>query len=256
MKLQVYVIFHDQLTDEYYENLDQDEFDLITFIAVNENIPKVYNKNRFKNVIHEWELPIYDKNFQRHHVCDETLEPKAHITDIGVHYHIAMNRICGAEYIYTCHNDMYFYRGSIKRILDKLEPTKGITIRMENYDNLVRTSTFSLNEKPIYDTAVQLLQVQDHTSKMYPLFTNCAMNTELYYKAVPPMVDACKKLFVHCVHGPSYRLSICVERIWAIGISNVLDNIEETTGILHAHVGEALEYAMRESENGTLRQYK
>ena len=47
MSLSIYVIFHDTLHEEYYENLDQDEFDLITFIAVNENIPKTYNEKRF-----------------------------------------------------------------------------------------------------------------------------------------------------------------------------------------------------------------
>ncbi len=253
MSLSVYVIFHDTLHEEYYENLDPDEFDLITFIAVNENIEKKYNTERFKNVIKEWELPIYYPEYQRLKICDHTGIPKSHITDIGVHRHIYENKLCKTDYIWTFHNDMYFYKGSIRQVFQFLQPTHGVTIRAENYNVLVATSTYGYNESVIYNYACKVLGIETH--KNYPFHTNCCMSTEMYYNRVPVMIELIESLMNYIVYGPSYRLSICIERLWALAMACKLECLHEVLGILHAHKGQPLIEAMENSKNGTLRQY-
>ncbi len=62
--MQIFIIFHKFIFDECYIHIPQPILDkYFTFIAVNENIPKIYQKDKYK-VINEWELPIYYKSFQ------------------------------------------------------------------------------------------------------------------------------------------------------------------------------------------------
>jgi hypothetical protein len=183
--LSVYVVFHDALHPRYYQELDSDEFERITFVAVNEEIPKVYDEDVFKNVIREWELPIYNPNYQKRSVTDSTLVPGANVQEVGVYWHIAQNKVCTSEYIYLCHNDMFFTKGSINNIISKLAPTRGLTIRAMSYGSVVRSSTFGYAEEAFYEGAVHEFKIKNYNTRLYPLFTNCAMSTELFYKIQP-----------------------------------------------------------------------
>lgn len=248
--LSVYVIYHDVLYTRNYEMLDPDEFNMITFVCVNKDHPKHPEFTPFKH-IHEWMLPIYDPHLQRLHVCDETMVPKSHFNETGVHWHLAVNSVCKTPYIYVCHNDMIFTKGSIRRIVEQLAPNKGITIARANYETLVNTSTFGQAERPMYTWASQELGV-DH-SKMFPLFTNCAMQTRLFEEQMRKLHPINMKLFMSTLAGPSYRPAITYERTWALAMGTVLDEIVVTTGILHSHP--PIDDVLKDTENGTKPQY-
>ena len=250
MSLSVYVIYHDLLNWENYKQLEPEEFNLITFVCVNKDLEK---KTDFtpKRVIFEWELPVYDPNLQRKHVCDETMVPKSHFNETGVHWHLAVNKVCKTEYIYVCHNDMIFTQGSLKNIQSLLAPNKGITIARTDFDTLVRTSTYGEYDLSMYKYAVETLGVD--TSKQFPLFTNCAMKTSLFEQQMEKLIVVNKKLFMATLPGLWYRPAITFERTWALAMGNVLDEVIVVNGILHAHP--PIDDVLRKTENGRVSQY-
>lgn len=254
MSLRVFVIFHDGLDKRNYEMLDAEEFELITFLSVNPDIEdKKVDWDFFpsEQVIREWDFPVYDKNLQKLHVCDDTMIPKSHFNETGVHWHLAVNNACKEEYIYVCHNDMFFTRGSLSRIKSLLRPGRGITIARTNFENLVNTSTYSRHELDIYTYALGELGVSD--AKMYPLFTNCAMETRVFEKQMKKLHPIHKKLFMKTLAGPSYRVAITFERTWALAMGGVLDEVLVVNGILHKHP--PIEEVLEETEMGKKTQY-
>lgn len=78
MPLKVFVVFHETLDPGCYETLDPEEFELITFLAVNPAIPKTYYAERFTRVINEWELPEYDGTLQEMGYCENSAMFHAH----------------------------------------------------------------------------------------------------------------------------------------------------------------------------------
>ena len=253
MALSVFVIFHDTLDKRNYEQLSKEEFDMITFLCVNESIEKTYDTDFFKNVVYEWKLPIYDPNLQRKHVCDNTMIPKSHFNETGVHWHIAVNTLCSSEYIYVCHNDMIFTNGSLLRVKSLLKPGRGVTIARATYPQLVQTSTFGSRERYMYEYTCTTLGIDPSVDRFYPMYTNCAMETRLFYEAMPHVFDINKNLFMDTLPGPWYRPAITFERTWAIAMGAVLDEVIVTTGILHAHP--PIEPVIEQTQNGLLHQY-
>lgn len=253
MSLSIYVIFHDSLDTRNYEQLTDDEFRLLTFVCVNKELtPKTYDRDRFTNILYEWDLPIYDPNLQRKHVCDNTMVPKSHFNETGVHWHLAVNKVCTTDYIYICHNDMIFTKGSVTKLLSLLAPGRGVTIARATYDQLVASSTFGYHEKEMYEYACTKLGITDRT-KYYPLFTNCAMEREKFHQAMPALFQVNKDLFMTTLPGPSYRPAITYERTWALAMGDILDEIVVIKGILHAHP--PIEPVIEQTRNGELHQY-
>lgn len=80
--LKVFVVFHERLHPGCYEALDPDEFDALIFVAVNPSIPKTYDETRFKNVLHEWELPVYDPTLQERGYCENSVLWHAHVNKL------------------------------------------------------------------------------------------------------------------------------------------------------------------------------
>lgn len=113
--LKLFVVFHEKIFDECYENIPQDVLDkYFTFIAVNKKIPKIYTEGKY-NVINEWELPLYNSQFQ-----DKGYKENSAI------YHVYANRLCDdAEYVGFFQYDMYFEANVIDTILahTKKEPS-------------------------------------------------------------------------------------------------------------------------------------
>lgn len=253
MSLTVFVIFHDILDKRNYEQLSQEEFNLIKFLCVNENIEKTYDKEFFKNVVYEWELPHYDPNLQRKHVCDNTMVPKSHFNETGVHWHIAANKLCDTEYIYICHNDMIFTEGSLNAVKSLLAPRRGVTIARATYPQLVLTSTYGQREEYMYQYACEKLQIDKSVQRYYPMFTNCAMETRLFYKLMPGLFEVNKDLFMSTLPGPWYRPAVTFERTWALAVGAVLDEVVVTKGILHSHP--PIDDVLQATENGMKYQY-
>lgn len=254
MSLTVFVIFHDIIDKRNYEMLDPEEFDMIRFVCVNENIKKTFDKDFFdeSKFIYEWKLPSYDPNLQRLHVCDETMVPKSHFNETGVHWHLTLNKVCKTEYIYVCHNDMIFTKGSLKRVKDLLAPHRGITIARADYEKLVATSTYGKYDSSMYTYAKRELEITD-SQKLFPMFTNCAMKTCLFEQQMHKLIVINKKLFMATLPGEWYRPAITFERTWALAMGAVLDEIVVVNGILHCHP--PIDDILEKTRNGELTQY-
>jgi hypothetical protein len=80
--LKVFVVFHETLHPGCYEALDADEFDMLTFVAVNPSVPKTYDATRFARVIREWELPVYDPTLQESGYCENSVLWHAHLNGL------------------------------------------------------------------------------------------------------------------------------------------------------------------------------
>ena len=80
--LKVFVVFHETLHPGCYEALDADEFDMLTFVAVNPSVPKTYDETRFTRVIKEWELPTYDPTLQERGYCENSVLGHAHLNGL------------------------------------------------------------------------------------------------------------------------------------------------------------------------------
>lgn len=252
MSLTVYVIYHDVLTWENYKRLDTDELELITFICVNPDVEKKVDFTPHR-IIREWELPIYDPNLQKKHVCDESMVPKSHFNETGVHWHLAANRVCTTDYIYVCHNDMIFMNGSIRNIVNLLRQNRGVTIAQCDYETLVNTSTYGRYDTTMYTYACDQLGIEIPNSKKFPLFTNCAMDTKLFEMQMRKVFQINKKLFMSTLPGPWYRPAITFERTWALGMGQVLNELVVVNGILHSHP--PIDDVLEKTNNGALTQY-
>lgn len=80
--LKVFVVFHERLRPGCYEALDADEFDMLTFVAVNPSVQKTYDETRFTRVIREWELPVYDPTLQERGYCENSVLWHAHLNNL------------------------------------------------------------------------------------------------------------------------------------------------------------------------------
>lgn len=113
--LKLFIVFHEKIFDECYENISQDILDkYFTFIAVNKNIPKIYTEGKY-NVVNEWDLPHYNSQFQ-----DKGYKENSAI------YHVYANKLYGdAKYVGFFQYDMYFKENVIDTILTQVdkEPT-------------------------------------------------------------------------------------------------------------------------------------
>ena len=256
MSLQVYVIFHDKLFKENYEMLNPDELDKIIFVCTNPNVEKTYDKDFFDDskFIYEWKLPQYDPKLQMRYICDETLEPKSHFHETGVHWHIALNKLCKKDYIYICHNDMVFTEGSIDRIIRHLKPGRGLTIAHMDYQMLLETTSVPDSEEYIYAYILKKFKCPSFKSdKKYPMFTNCALETKKFEDVMHELITINKKYFIHVLPGGQFRPAIVFERTWALAVGSVLDEVLPFVGILH--VKPPIHDIMELTQNGELTQY-
>jgi len=112
MSLEIFVVFHKEINNNNYKDLTDEEKRHLTFVAVNETIPKIYDSSKYR-VIKEWELAIYYPELQGHLKFNEN----------SVLRHIFENGLAKTKYIGFAQYDMYFQPNSIKSILDAIENT-------------------------------------------------------------------------------------------------------------------------------------
>ncbi len=106
--LQIFCIFHKQIFDECYEHLTDEELQYFTFVAVNKSIPKEYSTKRNYKFIKEWELPIYNKEYQA-----------IGLNENSVIFHVYQNNLHrNYNRIGFCQYDMIWPKGEVTRILN------------------------------------------------------------------------------------------------------------------------------------------
>jgi len=126
MSLEIFVVFHKKIYEENYRDLTETEKKCLTFIAVNENIPKEYDSSRFK-VIKEWEFPIYHPELQGILKFNEN----------SVLRHVFENGRAITDYIGFAQYDMYFPPNSIQNMIDAIKNTNGevfFAAEVQNYE--------------------------------------------------------------------------------------------------------------------------
>lgn len=222
--LEIFVIFHKRLYPEMYSDLEADEYESLWFIAVNEDIPKEYDRTIFPNVINEWDLPIYNPRYQ-----------KSNWANGGTNHHIIMNGLGTQEYIGFVQYDMKFPKGSIRKILEILKSERdiGVSIKTMSFSELMGTSTYGFSEYPLYQEALN--QLPALKSDRFPLFHVCFMRTELYNENMENLlkIDTHLEEFCNRPGDPWYRFPILTERTLALMCAGLLKNIVEVPEITH-----------------------
>lgn len=220
MSLEIFVIFHKKYFPEMYEELDDEERSCLTFVAVNENIPK--DEPLPEKYIKEWELPMYHKEWQENNWMNG-----------GVNHHIVMNRLSNADYIGFVQYDMKFPKGSIHKLKSLLDPDVGVSIKTMDIHTLIATSTYGFHEFNLYNYAIS--QLPPIRSKTFPLFHNCFMLRKKYEEIMPTLLNIDTALFkFHNKPGdPIYRFPITTERTLALAIGTIVDRVTEFKDISH-----------------------
>jgi FkbM family methyltransferase len=198
-KLLIYVVFHKALYDQCYNELTEDEFSCLRFIAVNEHIEKTYT---YKNVIKEWELPIYNPYYQSNGYNENS-----------VLKHIYDNNLIESEYIGFVQYDMIFPKNSINQILQLLNPETCVSVYSTSYQGaFVNTAVDSerqiINKIPfLYDA---FFKTKSIPNKRYPLLNSYIVHSDVYRNAMP-FVD-CMLTILNPMHG---NMGGIFERVFA-----------------------------------------
>lgn len=203
-----------------YEELDDEEKACLTFVAVNENMPK--EDPLPEKYIKEWELPVYNSDWQEKNWMNG-----------GVNHHLVLNKVSKADYIGFVQYDMRFPKGSIHALKQMLKPNIGVSIKTMNLHDLLATSTYGFHEIDLFNYT--LTQLPPLKSERFPLFHNCFMIREKYEEIMPKVLEIDKRLYeFHNRPGdPIYRFPITTERTLALAIATTLDDVIELKGISH-----------------------
>lgn len=174
--LEIFVVFHKQLFDECYSELTPEEFKYLTFVAVNENIPKIYDKSIYTNVINEFELPKYNKYYQSNRYNENS-----------VLKHIFDNNLIKTEYVGLVQYDMKFPANSINSIIKSLSPERCISVMPESYH-------FSFIQSCAHNELPYILSIPQHFSmftgkvvnnqRLYPLLNSYIVHKDVFQRSL------------------------------------------------------------------------
>jgi hypothetical protein len=208
--IELFVIFHDKIYPEMYEELEPDEFECFTFVAVNGATSEHYKEK----TINEWELPEYHPEWQQNHWVNG-----------GVNHHLVLNKMLKSEYSGFVQYDMKFKKGSIKKIKELLKPNIGVSLRVMGFEHLIGTSTYGFSESHMYEYALEKFG-KPLKSVHFPLYHMCIMKSSHWYEIMPTVLEIDTHLFGEMREcDPWYRFPITTERVLALGTGCVLDDV-------------------------------
>lgn len=231
---QIFIVFHKHIFDACYKNIpDEDLFKYFTFLAVNENIEKIYTKNKYK-VIKEWELPIYDKTFQErgynensaiYHVYSNKLHKKYKYIGFFQYDMIFHDNITNLIYKHVNAPNIYFY----------------FEIRDFNFCDWKEQNTLNFIIKD-YET---FFNKQFTKNREYPLYNSYIIPSETYEKIMKWVTQLYKKMYPWCVEKPNAshfcHIGGIYERIMAYGIGE--ENLNSfKLNVSHEHKYKKLSY--------------
>ena len=233
MKLQIYIIFHRTIYDICYSSIPQEYLDkYFTFVAVNNNIEKIYTKNKYK-VINEWDFLIYNEDFQRLGYLDNS-----------VIYHIYANNLHkNYDYIGFFQYDMFFQNNFID-LLENIINTSNDKISFE----LNRSSipfNYLYNDYSNNDLIEYIINDYEihfnkkcSRNKMYPLFNAYIIPSESYDKCMEWVVKLYDKIYDYATKPPSpthyAHIAGVYERIMALFIGEEFEK-RYNLDIIHDH---------------------
>ena len=213
--IQIFIVFHKNIFDECYKNIPDDIlYKYFTFYAVNENIPKIYTKNKYK-IMNEWELPIYDKNFQ-----DRGYNENSSI------YHVYANNLHkNYKYIGFFQYDMIFNDNIIECLQTKINE---LPLSMFYFDihDFNFCSYFTWNEpntlKYIINDYESFYNKTFRIDCQYPLYNSYIIPIKNYEKIMEWVVQLYNKIYPWCIQQPNQthfgHIGGIYERIMAYAI--------------------------------------
>ena len=175
---QLFVVFHEKIFDECYENIPQEILDkYFTFYAVNEKIPKEYTKDKYK-VVNEWELPYYKSDFQE----------KGYKENSAI-FHVIKNKLHEPyKYVGFFQYDMIFDMNAIDTILNGIGDTPTcFYLEARNYGYCAEETW---NEPPVMAYLTSNYEMFHETKfsrsykDIYPLYNSYVIPIETYAKVM------------------------------------------------------------------------
>ena len=235
MSLEIFVVFHNTINDDNYKDLTDDEKRHLTFVAVNEALPKVYDPSKYR-VIKEWELPIYHPELQ-----------KNGFNENSVLRHLFENKIVMSDYFGITQYDFYFHKNSIQSVVDNIRssPTRMFFgSELKNYEicfvyTWVNFATY--NNRVIFELMKQQYEVarkkKTDRNKDFPLLNSYIIPRKTFYEIMPIVRDLYNLYIEHKVFGealPFKDLAGSFERIMAYIVGQEADKFIHWN-IRHTH---------------------
>jgi len=220
--IQIFIVFHKNIFDECYKNIPQDILDkYFTFIAVNENIRKIYSK-KYK-VINEWELPIYNSIFQERGYNENSAI-----------YHVYANNL------HKPYKSIGFFQYDMKFNNLKIGSLNKIYYYKNHDFNLCSYKTW--NEQNTLDFIIKdyehFYQSSFSKEKQYPLYNSFIIPVETYEKIMKWVIQLYDKLYPWCIQPPNNthfaHIGGIYERVMGYAIGQ--ENLEQIPlNITHNH---------------------
>ena len=114
MSFKIYIVFHKNLFRECYRDIPDQLFrEKITCLAVNSQIPKVYDPWFEPSVIKEYELPVHEPSLPAHRFCESS-----------AYIHMYLNwasLVAPYDFVGCFHYDMFIKRETLDYISEILE---------------------------------------------------------------------------------------------------------------------------------------
>ena len=222
--LQIFCIFHKSIVDECYSQLTDEELSYITFVAVNDTIPKEYSTTRPYKFIKEWELSQYT-NYH-----DDGIK------EASVLFHVYRNKLHEQyTWIGFCHYDMIFKKDSINNIINKTSLANindFISLYDETYKKTMHRSWFQIYLLAIIERELpRYFELVLNRENNIPLFNTFIVHTHLFTKTIEFGEYMLPILYPICVNEPNRtdygNFSCTFERVFGIVLAHLGNKIGE-----------------------------
>ena len=216
---QFFVIFHNKILDKCYENIPPDVLlKYFTFIAVNEDIQKIYTPNKYK-VINEWELPNYG-DMQKLSYKENSAIYNVYANGL----HKPYSHIGFFQY------DMIFNDNIVEYFERNVAENLYFAVQVNDFDFC---AIATLNEpetvKFIIKDYIQYFKTMFDINGFFPLLNSYIIPVEKYEKIMGWVIQLYDKLYPWCIQPPNktYPTNIAgiYERVMAFAIGNEHMNI-------------------------------
>ena len=224
----IFVVFHHSIHEKCYENLSDEEFSHLVFVAVNEDIPKKYPSDQKYKIIKEWELPIYDPELQKIGYCENT-----------VIRHVCLNKLYGtATHVGFCQYDVFFMRGSIDKIKMDMHTDSIHTMVMcpwHLYEkNFPRQAIL---QKAINDMCEYFPQANFSKEKLFPMCNTFVLPVYVLETIIPWIIQLHPKVWPECVTPPEstkfQHLAAYFEHVMGIVLASLYTDFVTWYEIIH-----------------------
>lgn len=208
--MKIFVIFHEKIFDECYENIPQEILDkYFIFFAVNDKIPKVYTKGKY-NVINEWELPIYNREFQ-----DKGYKENSAI------YHVYVNKLYDdAKYIGFFQYDMYFENNVVETILAHSEKEPSCFYVLGEHLDYTINQTW--DEPYVLQYVISLYWYNFHKfdyTTLAPRMNTYVLPTQNFLKIIGFVTELYPRLAAICFKSHFNHIAVLYEIVMALLVS-------------------------------------